>query len=144
MDITRVILEMIDTRVDKKFAEAASLAAKYNEKIEKEAEADNKWVNDLGTKLAKEAEEKFEKAVKAKFKDATFYDPSYRTTICFDFCSRLATNVVRPAGISIDELRKDVIEKCKQIAVENGPKTAFGEIDKYLATVDPVKALKLK
>ena len=144
MDITRIVLEMIENRVNKKFEKAAEIVAEHNEKIEKAKEADEKWVKELAEKIAKEAQAKFEKEVKAKFPKATWHNYTYSTTTCFDAepC-RTNLNTSYPKELSYCDLRSDILEKCKQIAVENGPKTAFGEIDKYLETVDPVKILKL-
>lgn len=145
MDITRIVLEMIEKRVDKKFEDAVCITAAHNEKIAKTKEADKKWVEELATKIAKEAEAKFEKTVKARFPDASWDDYSYGTTTCFDARpSRTELNAAYPEELSVCDLKGEVLEKCKQIAVENGPKTTFGEIDKYLETIDPVKILKLK
>lgn len=145
MDITRIVLEMIENRVNKKFEEAAKIVSGHNEKIEKARKDDENWVKELSEKLAKEAQAKFEKEVKAKFPKATWQDCTYRTTPCFDAepC-RTNLNASYPKELSYGDLRSDVLEKCKQIAVENGSKTTFGEIDKYLAGIDPVKILKLK
>lgn len=144
MDITRVVLEMIENRVSKKFEEAAKIVSEHNEKIEKARKDDEKWVKELAEKIAKEAQAKFEKEVKAKFPKAIWQNYTYSTTPCFDAePGRTNLNASYPKELSYGDLRSDVLEKCKQIAIENGPKTAFGEIDKYLETVDPVKILKL-
>ena len=78
---------------------------------------------------------------------AEFKCNSWSTTSAFDVESNYALNAELPNPISREgytRLRDEILEKVKQIAVENGPKTAFGEVDKYLASIDAVKELGLK
>lgn len=146
MDITRIVLEMIEKRVDDRLLDAKEIVTGIDRKIGETRDRNVKFVKDLAERLAKEAEEKLEKEVLKKFPNAKFEGVNWRTTPCFDVENGCSLNVEydKGMGCEFDALRGKVLESCKQIAIENGPKSAFGEIDKYLATVDPVKALKLK
>lgn len=146
MDITRVVLDMIKVRVDNKFKEACEIveaAEKKQEAAKSDAEA---WAKDLSVKLAKEAEAKFEKEVLKRFPGSTFDNRGYyRTTAAFDveYDYSLNVSVDKSKSEEYEKLFASVVETCKQIAIENGPKSAFREIDKYLDTIDPVKKLGL-
>jgi hypothetical protein len=144
MDITRIVLEMLEKRVDDRFIGAKEIVDGITKKIAETRDNNTKFVRGLAERLAKEAEEKLEKEVLKKFPNATFKN-NWWTTPCFDVENGFSLNVEYDNGMGheFDVLRGKVLESCKQIAIENGPKTAFGEIDKYLETVDPVKILKL-
>lgn len=145
MDITRIVLEMIEKRVDDRLLDAKEIVVGIDKKIGETRDKNVKFVRDLAERFAKEAEEKFEKEVLKKFPNATFKKNSWNTTPCFDVEDGCSLNVEYGEDMAheFNTLRGKVLERCKQIAIENGPKTAFGEIDKYLETVDPVKILKL-
>ena len=145
MDITRVILEMIDTRVKKAFAKATEIVERDKSAIEKEESDVYRWINSEREKLIKEANEKFRKRVADKYGSAVSFG-------CNDWDAYIGISYRTPnvdlgkktAEPELQKLFGEVMEAAKRIAIENGPKTAFDEIDKYLETVDPVKALKLK
>jgi len=144
MDITRVIMEMIDIRVKKAFAKATEIVEKDKSAIEKEEHDIYRWINSERDKLIKEANEKFRKRVADKYGNVVslrddscdaYIDSTYRTPSV-----DLGKKTAEP---ELQKLFGEVMEEAKRIAIENGPKTAFGEIDKYLETVDPVNTLKL-
>lgn len=146
MDITRVVLDMIKVRVDNKFKEACEIVEALNKKQEAASSDAQDWAKDLSIKLAKEAEAKFEKEVLKRFPGSTFNNEGYyRTTAAFDveYNYNLNVKVDKSKSEEYDKLLASVVETCKQIAIENGPKSAFREIDKYLDTLDPVKSLGL-
>lgn len=146
MDITRIVLEMISKRVDDCFSEALDIVEALGKKVDETRAKNKEFFDNTAARIAKEAEEKLEREILKKFPKATFEKSNWRTTPCFDVESGCELNVEYDYG-KRDEfyvLRNNVLEKCKQIAIENGTKTAFGEIDKYLETIDPVKILKLK
>lgn len=145
MDITRIVLEMIEKRVDDRLLDAKEIVVGIDRKIGETRDKNVKFVKDLAERLAKEAEEKLEKEVLKKFPNAKFDKSNWRTTPCFDVEDGCSLNVEYDAGKSEEfyALRGKILESCKQIAIENGPKTTFGEIDKYLEAVDPIKILKL-
>lgn len=145
MDITRIVLEMIEKRVDDRFLDAKKIVVGIDEKIKEAKNKDKNFVVDLAEKIAKEAKDKFEKELLKKFPKATFMGDNWHNAICFNAKYDCDLNVEYGKDMvrEVDAFRGKVLERCKQIAIENSPKTAFGEIDKYLETVDPVKALKL-
>lgn len=63
----------------------------------------------------------------------------------FDFSeSRLASHVPgENARDAYDALRRAVTNRALRIASENPPRTAYAEVDKYLASIDPIKELGL-
>ena len=144
MDITRIVLEMIDTRVKKAFAKATEIVEKDKSAIENEERDIYRWINSERDKLIKEANEKFRKRVADKYgKTVSLKDDSWDAYIDSTYRTPSVDLGKKTAEPELQKLFGEVIEATKQIAIENGPKTAFGEIDKYLETVDPVKTLKL-
>ncbi len=144
MDITRVVMEMIETRVKKAFAKATEIVERDKGAIGKEERDINQWVNSEREKLIKEANEKFRKRVADKYgKVVSFDDDRWDAYIDSTYRTPSVDLGKKTAEPELQKLFGEVIEATKQIAIENGPKTAFGEIDKYLETIDPVKILKL-
>lgn len=146
MDITRIVLEMIEKRVDDRFLDAKEIVVGIDKKIKEAEGKDQNFVNGLAEKIAKEAKEKFEKELLKKFPKATFMGDNWHMAICFNAKYDCSLNVEygKCVGHEVDAFRGKVLEKCKQIAIENPSRTAFEEIDKYLEGIDPVKTLKLK
>ena len=144
MDITRVVMEMIDTRVKKAFAKATEIVEKDKSAIEKEEHDIHQWINSEREKLIKEANEKFRKRVADKYGKVVSFDndrwDAYIDTTYRTPCVVLGKETAEP---ELQKFFDEVMEGAKRIAIENGPKTAFGEIDKYLAGIDPVKIIKL-
>ena len=144
MDITRVIMEMIDIRVKKAFAKATEIVEKDKSAIEKENSDIYRWINSERDKLIKEANEKFRKRVADKYgKVVSFRDDSCDAYIDSTYRTPSVDPGKKTADPELQKLFGEVMEEAKRIAIENGPKTAFSQIDKYLETVDPVKTLKL-
>lgn len=144
MDITRVIMEMIDIRVKKAFAKATEIVEKDKSAIEKEEHDIYRWINSEREKLIKEANEKFRKRVADKYgKTVSFKDDSWDAYIDSTYRTPSVDLDKKTAEPELQKLFGEVMEEAKRIAIENGPKTAFSQIDKYLETVDPVKTLKL-
>ena len=145
MDITRVVMEMIETRVKKAFAKATEIVEKDKGAIEKEESDIYRWINSERDKLIKEANEKFRKRVADKYgKVVSFKDDSWDAYIDSTYRTPSVDLGKTTAEPELQKLFGEVMEGAKRIAIENGPKTAFGEIDKYLETINPVKKLGLK
>lgn len=140
MEVTSMIEKMIKSKVSQKFERANEAAHEANLEIDKAIEERNNWIYALGEKICLEAEEKFEKAVRAKYPKAEFHKSRFDKTPCYEFRNNVDTN----SGLEEKRVRTGrafdrVADACIRIAIENGSKTAFQKIDEYLETVDPIK-----